>query len=224
LYSFENKIAFYKRWLSLFIAIFIVAAFFIIWDIYFTNMKVWSFNDEYVIGAYIFSLPLEECLFFIIIPYSCVFIYDALNHFIKKDFLAPYSKVITVVLIFSLITIALFNLNRIYTSTTFFLTASFLGFHYVVFKDRYLGRFYIAYTVHLIPFFIVNGILTSFPVVLYNESENLGIRIGSIPVEDCIYSLLMLLMNITIYEFLNRKRSVSNSNLVGVKRTITPRY
>jgi lycopene cyclase domain-containing protein len=215
-YSFEKKIAFYKRWLSLFTAIFLVAAFFIVWDIYFTNINVWSFNEDYVIGLYIYSLPLEECLFFIIVPYSCVFIYDALNHFIKRDILAPYSKAITIVLVFTLMVIALFNMERIYTSITFILTASFLGFHYVVFKDKYLGRFYIAYLVHLIPFFIVNGILTAYPVVLYNQSENLGILMGTIPVEDSMYSLLMLLMNITIYEYINNKRAVPTSKLVNV--------
>lgn len=215
LYSFERKISFYKRWASLFTAIISVAIFFIIWDVYFTNMGVWSFNHEYVMGTYLFSLPIEECLFFIIVPYSCVFIYDALNYYIKKDILAPYAKAITIALVFSLIGLAFMNMERIYTFITFVFTASFLGFHYVVFKEKYLGRFYIAYIVHLIPFFIVNGILTSFPVVLYDNSENLGIRLGSIPVEDSIYSMLMLLMNITIYEYINARRSFAKSKLVS---------
>ena len=61
---------------------------------------------------------------------------------------------------------------------------------------------------------IINGILTdgnfdfsyeTNPVVWYNNSENLSIRIVTIPIEDVFYCLLLLLMNITIYEKFKEK-------------------
>jgi lycopene cyclase domain-containing protein len=61
--------------------------------------------------------------------------------------------------------------------------------------------------VSLLPFFIVNGILTSLPVVMYNDSENLGIRIFTIPIEDTMYSLLLLLMNIVLFEYFKNEKS-----------------
>ena len=69
-----------------------------------------------------------------------------------------------------------------------------------------MAKFYRAYIVSQIPFFIVNGLLTSLPVVMYNDSENLGIRITTIPIDDTIYSFLLLLMTISLMEFFRKKQ------------------
>jgi hypothetical protein len=47
---------------------------------------------------------------------------------------------------------------------------------------------------------------------MYDNTENTGIRItidglANIPVEDLAYNLLMLLMNVSIYEFLTARRA-----------------
>lgn len=78
-----------------------------------------------------------------------------------------------------------------------------------------MGRFYFTYLIILIPFFIVNGALTGLftpePVVWYDDSQNLGIRLGTIPIEDSVYGLLLLLMNTTIYEALHRRGIPKNA-------------
>jgi lycopene cyclase domain-containing protein len=51
----------------------------------------------------------------------------------------------------------------------------------------------------------VNGVLTAIPIVWYNNAYNLGIRLYSIPVEDVVYSMAMLLLTITVYELLKQK-------------------
>jgi lycopene cyclase domain-containing protein len=51
---------------------------------------------------------------------------------------------------------------------------------------------------------IVNGLLTALPVVIYNDLENIGVRIGSIPVEDFFYCFILLLMNISLYEYFQK--------------------
>ncbi len=206
-YSFERKIAYYRSWKYLFPAIFITGTFFIIWDIIFTDIGIWSFNPSYLTGIYLFNLPIEEWLFFLTVPYSCVFIYEAMNYYIKKDYLQPYAQHITYILAFLLLILAVLNHDKLYTFINFTFSALFLLAHIFIFKTKHLGRFYLAYLVHLIPFFLVNGLLTSLPVVLYNPTENLGVRIGSIPVEDSIYSMLLLLMNISIYEYLKTRKT-----------------
>ena len=68
-----------------------------------------------------------------------------------------------------------------------------------------MKAFLISYAIVLIPFLIVNGFLTAIPVVLYNDAENLGIRIYTIPFEDAFYGMLLVMMNISIFEKLRSK-------------------
>jgi hypothetical protein len=44
--------------------------------------------------------------------------------------------------------------------------------------------------------------------VIYNNSENLGIRIWTVPIEDLIYSMTLLLMNLSIFEYLRSKKTI----------------
>ena len=205
LFSFGKRIRFYKSYSALFPAMLITTAFFILWDHYMTIWSVWGFNPKYVTGIYLWDLPIEEWLFFIAIPYSCMFVYISLNYFFKKDHLQSYSKNISAGLIVILSIVVLFNTEKLYTAIKLSLSALML-IYIVLKKTPYMGKFYRAYLVCLIPFFIVNGLLTAIPVVTYNDAENLGIRLGTIPIEDSIYMLLMLLMNTTLFEHFKSKQ------------------
>jgi lycopene cyclase domain-containing protein len=102
------------------------------------------------------------------------------------------------------------NIDKWYTSTTFLSLSLFLVCLHFMKWDSFLGRFYFTYLFLLIPFFIVNGILTGSgidePVVWYNNAENLGWRIATIPIEDIFYGMLLIAMNISIFERLQRTR------------------
>lgn len=203
--SFETRyIDFKAKWKYLLPAIAIAAAFFLIWDAAFTSMGVWSFNSDYILPFKLAGLPLGEWLFFITVPYACLFIYEVLNRFIKGDTFSAVSSYINYGFIGILLAIGLLNLDKWYTAVTFLLTSFFIAF-LTYKKEPWLSKFYRAYLVCLIPFFIVNGILTAWPVVMYNDAENLGIRMGSIPVEDSIYGMLLLMMVTYFYELFKRR-------------------
>jgi lycopene cyclase domain-containing protein len=203
--GFDKRLRFDKQWKFLFPAMLLTMLLFIPWDMVKTYLDVWGFNPRYLLGIYIGNLPLEECLFFIAIPYACLFTYHSLNFLVKKDYLGKYADMITLVLAILLLILGLIHNDKLYTSVTFISTAIFLMFQRFVVKGEYMGRFYLMYLVTLLPFFIVNGLLTgSFipgEVVFYDDTQNLGIRLGTIPVEDMVYGLLMLLMNVTWFEY-----------------------
>jgi len=167
-------------------------------------MGIWGFSSKYLSGLNLGRLPIEEIMFFVCIPYACVFTYDALTYLMKKDLWGPFQKAISIALISFSSLIGLVHFDKWYTFTTFFALAICLTFLQFVWKVSYLGRFYFAYFILLVPFFIVNGILTGMwigePVVWYNDSENLNIRIWTIPVEDIFYGMLLIVLNISVFE------------------------
>ncbi|WP_268033418.1 lycopene cyclase domain-containing protein [Algoriphagus sp. PAP.12] len=211
--SFEPKINYSSKWPALFPAILFTGAFFLVWDHWFTVIGVWEFNPRYLVGVYFFQLPLEEWLFFLTVPFACVFIYEVLIYFFPKDYFLPFAKPFVYVMVPFLLGLALLHLDKWYTAVNFIVGALVLIIHFLIFNDRYLGRFIFAYLVTLIPFMLCNGILTGAfteePVVIYNNAENLGIRIWTIPVEDTIYSMTLLLMNLSIFESIRSRKQLS---------------
>lgn len=212
LFGFIPKPGFYNQFPRVLLANLPVTIFFIGWDIYFTQKGVWGFSTTYTTGFPIFGLPWEECLFFIIIPIACIFIYWSLNTVIKKDPFAHAENIITLMLIITFFVIGLWKWEHIYTATATLLSGFLLLYHWLFVKPGYRGRFYLAYLVTCIPFLLVNGVLTGGftegPVVMYNPEENFGLRIGTVPVDDFAYSFLMLFANISLFEaFGNRSSS-----------------
>ncbi|MEM6342758.1 MAG: lycopene cyclase domain-containing protein [Bacteroidota bacterium] len=199
--SFDKKVAFASRWKALFPSIALTGLVFILWDVWFTEMGIWSFNPDYLIGVYFLGLPLEEWLFFLTVPYACVFIYDCVKAYFARDYFQKYATQAAWGLFTLLIIIGALHYDHWYTAVTFFGLAGLLLVNLVVWKTPYMGWFFMSYLIALIPFFLVNGVLTAMPVVEYNDLENLGFRLGTVPADDTMYNMLLLLMNINWYEY-----------------------
>jgi len=203
IFSFYSKHAFFKDWKHFFKANILVAILFLIWDYFFIEAGIWGFNPDYLTGIYFANLPIEEILFFISIPYACVFTYFALNYLVKTNPFSKIQNIITYLFILILLFIAISNSGKLYTSFTFIVTGLFLIL--LAIKKVDLSYYYLSYLI-ILPFFLIsNGLLTgsflSEPIVWYNDAENLGLRIGTIPIEDSIYGLLLIFSNISLYEY-----------------------
>ncbi|MDN3580526.1 lycopene cyclase domain-containing protein [Mucilaginibacter flavus] len=207
--SFDRRVRFYKSWRFIWPGMAITGLFFLLWDVLFTMQNVWSFNPNYITGVSILGLPIEEVLFFLTVPFACIFIYACLNYYIKWQMSAGLSGAISVLMVLSGILGLVFYYDKVYTAITAgLLLLLMLAIHFI-FKVRWLNRFYVAYVVALIPFYIVNGILTSIPIVSYNNAQNMGIRLGAIPLEDHFYLMALLLMNIGFFEYFKARNKAN---------------
>jgi len=213
IFTFHKKLRFYKEWASFALGVVLVAVPFVVWDVIFTSKGVWGFDSDYLIGFNFFLLPLEELLFFVCIPYASLFTYHCFSILWKeKSFkkLNIYGSYFLMALSFCF---AILNYDKLYTFyTAIFLFTTLLVLK-VVLDKKWIGKFIAVYGVLLIPFTIVNGILTGSllpsPIVWYNDDHNLGVRVGTIPIEDIFYGFLLILLFVFIYEKNSRGTKIS---------------
>ena len=180
---------------------------------FFTSKGIWSFNSDYITGIYFFNQPMEEILFFICIPFSCVFTYYCLDKFYDLNWKLKAETNFCIIFSLALLLVGLIFWNKQYTSFTFISLGLISLALKLIAKVNWFGKVISVYTVLIIPFLIVNGILTGTgikgAVVLYNNAEIIGLRLLTIPIEDLFYGLELFLLNVFFYKSLQTKFEVT---------------
>lgn len=206
--SFHPRIKFYKHWKAIVISIFLSLTPFIIWDIWFTNQGYWGFTANYLSDIYLVGLPLEEWLFFVCIPYACMFTHHSLltiNPHLGISELWVKRVTYSLLLLCTILIIAYQDLSYSFVNSIFAISIMLIVWFY---ERALLKTYYLTFLVMLIPFFIVNGILTGTgipdQIVWYNAHEMIGIRLGSIPIEDVGYAFSLILLNLFLFEKIKR--------------------
>ena len=220
IYSYDRKLQFYLKIKAVALSLLIVGSFYVAGDIIFTKFGIWGFNPKYHSGILLLNLPLEEWLFFLVIPYASLFLHDTLIYLFPRLKLSnKQTNIVSAILIFGLGILVITNLHKAYTAV--YLTVSVFAILLTIFSSpQILNRFYLTFIGILIPFFLVNSVLTgSFidePVVWYNNLENLGIRIFTVPVEDIGYAFSLILFNLIVINMITaffEKKSVSRYSI-----------
>ena len=203
IFSFEKRmIKYYTKIRPLIIAIFFVGIYFVGWDVFATHRGHWSFNPIYVYDFKIFGLPLEEILFFITVPYSCLFVFESIIYFIgDKQFFRP--KKIIFLVIGVLITLAAFGMiNKEYTFLAIISVGLTIIFGCLLNSKIFSSTSYWIYIIlTLLLFLIFNYILTSIPVVQYSQNAITGFRFITIPIEDFLFNFSMLTNYLLLYKW-----------------------
>lgn len=183
----------------------LVAVPYIAWDIAVTGSH-WHFNRPYTLNARFLGLPAGEWLFFVSVPFACLFSWETL--FFQRDEKAvPLLSLVRwcwVALLvvgmwvyvqglgytgLMLIALGLAALVDIFSRTEVLLrprTYAFLGFVCLM-------------------TLIFNGYLTARPVVLYEASQQIGFRVWTIPIEDFGYGISLMLFNVVLYQRLQSR-------------------
>lgn len=203
LLSFDQKVHYVGYWKYLLAVFLWVSTIYVIWDIIFTDWKIWEFNADYISGIRIWGLPLEEVSFFIVVPFACIFIYECVYAYDLRKYLGLFST-------WAMRLFFAFGIGLVLSANSGYYSISaslVLVFALVWLEWRHDSsereEIYIMLLLSYVPFLFVNGVLTGCctrePIVIYNDMQNLPWRVGSIPFDDALYQGGMMLWMIFVY-------------------------
>ncbi len=208
--SFDRRLRFDRHFGAFIKAAVLVAIPFIAWDVWFTAKGVWWFNTDYTLGIVIAGLPLEEWLFFICIPFSCVFTYYCLDKFYKMEWLSGFNNLIVFVTVIVCSVVALLHYDKIYTLVTAIATILTLIYLHFIVRAKWISKASFVFSVLMLGFFPVNGVLTGFglesPIVNYNPNNFLGSRMITIPIEDAVYGYTQFLLVLYFFKLFSKNK------------------
>lgn len=209
IFSFSGKAPFFRKWKYLWVSTLATGIIFFAWDAAFTASGVWEYNPDHLVGWYILGVPLEEVLYYVCIPYAGVFVYHTLTHAIERDYIYFHHELISSALSILFMVLGLYHMDKAFTGTVFIGSAMFLAFQMIILKPRYMSRFYFAtpfILLLLIPHaLLITGQFSIQLLVWHDINETLGIRLGTAPVEVLLFGWLLILVNVTVYEWLKMK-------------------
>ncbi|WP_158798288.1 lycopene cyclase domain-containing protein [Pedobacter sp. L105] len=165
-----------------------------------TQFKVVVFNPPYLTGMTLWELPIEELLLLLVLPLSGLAVYLFLNIRFPDNNLEKYSLALSHIIMGICIAMLYFGHRKFYPLFTFSILLAFMLYIEYVNKIRFMYRFYRAFIISLVPFYLVYGILTTLPAVQYNQLETLNFNLGHIPFESHFYFMAMLLLSVYLFE------------------------
>jgi lycopene cyclase domain-containing protein len=189
---------------ALFISIFIVSIIFIIIDSLVTGY-FWNFNSRYILGIKIIKLPIEEILFFITVPFACIFLWINIKNIIKNIKSKVCINCILNGLLFPLA--AFFWYQKLfYTFSMIVLLIFIIAVDKFIKTELFRQKVFLIYLIIINCFtFIFNLYLTARPVVIYSTRYKTNLNIITIPIEDFIFGICLISLNIIVYEYYCQK-------------------
>ena len=191
--------SFRGRWLPALVAALTVAVPFIAWDVLVTG-RHWFFNVAPT-AVRPLGLPLGEWAFFLSVPLACAFTWEMLTGGVDRAPARRTPAIWTAVAILLAVGAAAWSRGLEYTAVAgaalaCVVTLDTMGGGLVVRHRRF-----VPFALAVLGFTtIFNGYLTARPLVLYDARYQLDFRIGTIPIEDFIYGLALVVANVALFE------------------------
>ncbi|MES2416743.1 MAG: lycopene cyclase domain-containing protein [Bacteroidota bacterium] len=174
-------------------------------SVFFTLFGVWSFNPAYLLGITYRDLPLEQYLFSFTFSFAALNIYAYLNSRYPDNHWQKYSLAVSNLLLGVCVAFIYFAHTKWYTVVTFSILLIFLLFIEFFNKLRFMYRFYRAYLVCLVPFYICYGLISILPVIYYNNLETVKFSILMIPLESHFLMMCMIMLGVYLLEVYRSK-------------------
>ena len=204
--SFDRKVHYFRLWKYAIAASLLSAVPFVAWDIA-ANEVFWWFNPQFTLPPRLLGLPLEEWLFFLTVPFACIFIWEVLNAYWTTKDVKARSVYTILIIAFAITGLAAFVYNLYYTATASLVLAAIIFFdHKSSVRMFEKAHTYILLGIVSILMLIFNGYLTSRPVVLYDPAYQLDFRVYTIPLEDFLFGYGHILLSVVAYELLKGKK------------------
>jgi len=203
--SFDRRVRYVRRWPAVFAAAGLTAAVFLPWDALKTYFGIWGFSTRYAGAFRLFGLPAGELLFFLVVPFSCLFIYEVVRAYFRERVL-PVPRFLWLLPAAAAAATAWLFRGRIYTCTVLGAVAVLLAAAELSAPAMLRSfHFWLAILLSYVPFLVFNGLLTALPVVVYDDREIWALRVFTIPLEDFFYSFALLGGNLLVYLPLRRR-------------------
>lgn len=200
--SFIGKNPFYKDFLFAIPAIIIPVAFFACIEFFFISWGIWGLNSDKISGILWFGIPIETYGLYASISFFNLFIYSLNIRILKRDFFIHFHKIITTILILSLLVGIWFFRKELITALGALLCAFFLGYRSWVGKPKSMARFYLAFATAQLPIFLAYIALTATGTLWFSDPQIVGIKLGPLPIDIILYELALFLLNVGIFDLL----------------------
>jgi len=198
--SFLPQIRFFRFWPAVLISILIVGGVYVVWDILAVRWGHWRFHSLYVGDVRWLGLPPGEWLFFVAVPYACLFVYEVCRAFFVVTPLISSLWWVQIVLGVVFAVLAWVWREKGYSClalgsvAVFWLASAFLAPGLVT-----SSSFWFFMGISMVAFVVVDGLYVNLPTIFYNEKAIWGRRVWNIPIEDVLYNFSLLGLELLVY-------------------------
>lgn len=196
------------NFLSLGVAIIIAGVIFMGRNYIFVQKGLIDFNFDNLLGITFYDMPIEHYFFFVVFPYSFLFLYKWVKRYFHYYKPTRLSYILSFVFTITCIVLAFIYSDKPYAFTTLLGAGVLNWIIYFGFTPRWYSYFSIAFLLVTLPYILIDGTLTFMdkdPTTIYHEEGIIGTFIFTVPLEDMFNFFTLFLMTISIYEGLTRR-------------------
>lgn len=201
------KIPDFKRVLTNFLKTYSVAGLGILFlNSFILERGDWSIASRYLSKINIGIIPVEFFLFFFAVPFAGIVLYEIINLKYKEKRIALDNSFFYL-FAFTFFALSIITANHSYTTNVFFLNGVLmLVVSYFKNANVFLTKnFYIFTLLSLIPFIIIDAILTMTPILTYKSASIIGFKVGSLAIEDFFLIFFLGSAFLTVYYLFKKK-------------------